>query len=72
MSKEKQILQLLRDGHSQRRIADMLSVSRNTVAKTAKAAMAHPVAAETIDDMDEQELYRILFPESVHIPVLVM
>lgn len=54
MSKEKQILQLLRDGHSQRRIADMLSVSRNTVAKTAKAAMAHPIAAETIDDMDEQ------------------
>lgn len=72
MSKEKQILQLLRDGHSQRRIADMLSVSRNTVAKTAKAAMVHPVAAETIDDMDEQELHRILFPESAHIPVLVM
>ena len=33
MSKEKQILQLRTKGYSQRRIADTLKVSRNTVAK---------------------------------------
>ena len=33
MSKEKQILQMLQDGYSQRRIASTLCVSRNTVAK---------------------------------------
>lgn len=38
MSKEKQILQMLQSGYSQRRIASILHVSRNTVARTAKAA----------------------------------
>ena len=33
MSKEKQILQMLQDGYSQRRIASTLRISRNTVAK---------------------------------------
>ena len=37
MSKEKQILQMLQSGYS-RRIASILHVSRNTVARTAKAA----------------------------------
>lgn len=39
MSKEKQILQMLQDGYSQRRIASTLCVSRNTVAKVAKAVL---------------------------------
>lgn len=38
MSKEKQILQLRSKGYSQRRIADALKVSRNTVAKVFHAA----------------------------------
>lgn len=38
MSKEKPILQMLRDGYSQRHIASFLHVSRNTVARVAKAA----------------------------------
>lgn len=38
MSKEKQILQMLQGGYSQRHIAAVLHVFRNTVARTAKAA----------------------------------
>lgn len=41
MSKEKQILQMFQDGYSQRHIASVLHVSRNTVARTAKAASEH-------------------------------
>ena len=36
MSKEKQILQMLQDGYSQRCIASTLRISRNTVAKVLK------------------------------------
>jgi len=71
MSKEKQILQLLQHGYSQRRIADTLSVSRNTVAKVAKAAIEHPVSSDSLDSIDELELHQKLFPEEVLIPVLV-
>lgn len=71
MSKEKQILQLLRQDYSQRRIADTLSVSRNTVAKVAKAVMEHPVSNDILDSMDEPELHQKLFPEETLIPVLV-
>lgn len=72
MSKEKQILQLIRDGHSQRRIADMLSVSRNTVAKVVRAAQQLHFTAESIDIMEERELHQLLFPEETLIPALVM
>ena len=41
MSKEKQILQMLQDGYSQRRIASTLRISRNTVAKVVNAASDH-------------------------------
>ena len=41
MSKEKQILQLLADGYSQRRTADTLWVSRNTVFSVITAAKRH-------------------------------
>ena len=71
MSKEKQILQLLRQDYSQRRIADTLSVSRNTVAKVAKAAIEHPVSSDSLDSIDELELHQKLFPEEALVPVLV-
>lgn len=45
MSKEKQILQLIQDGYSQRQIASTLRVSRNTVAKLVKAALDHHVSS---------------------------
>lgn len=71
MSKEKQILQLLRDGYSQRRAADTLSVSRNTVAKVARAAADHNITGDKIDTMEETEILRLLFPEESLFPVLV-
>ena len=46
MSKEKQILQMLQDGYSQRRVATALRVSRNTVAKVAKAAFDHQLSKD--------------------------
>lgn len=38
MSKEKQILQILQNGYSQRRFASTLRISRNMVARVVKAA----------------------------------
>jgi transposase len=71
MSKEKQILQLLRKGYSQRRIADTLKVSRNTVAKVAKAVAEHPISTNVLDSISESELCQKLFPEEALIPVHV-
>lgn len=71
MSKEKQILQLLQKGYGQRRIANMLSVSRNTVSKVDKAAKKHPVFKDALDSISEQELHQKLFPEELQVPTLV-
>lgn len=71
MSKEKQILQLLREGYSQRKVADALRVSRNTVAKVVKAESCHPITGSTLDLMDERTVHQHLFPEETLIPVLV-
>lgn len=71
MSKEKQILQLLQDGYSQRRIAGMLRVSRNTVARVVKATSENPVSKDTLDSMGENEIHRMLFPEEALLPTLV-
>ena len=49
MSKEKQILHMLLDGYSQRRIASTLCVSRNTVAKVVKAASDHRVQIASLN-----------------------
>jgi FixJ family two-component response regulator len=65
MSKEKQILQLLQKGYSQRRIADTLKVSRNTVAKVTKAVMEHPIPVDILDSISESELCQKLFPEEI-------
>ena len=63
MSKEKQILQMLQDGYSQRRIASTLYVSRNTVAKVAKAASDHQLSKDALESMEEMEIHNTLFPE---------
>ncbi|WP_162624578.1 helix-turn-helix domain-containing protein [Acetobacterium sp. KB-1] len=63
MSKEKQILQLRLDGFSQRRIADTLKVSRNTVARVVKACDAHPINEQELQAIDESKLHQHLFPE---------
>lgn len=69
MSKEKQILQFLQDGYSQRRIASTLGVSRNTVARVAKAAEQHPVPEGALHSMEEKD-YRMLFPGEALLPSL--
>ena len=56
MSKEKQILQMLKDGYSQRRIASTLCVSRNTVAKVAKAASDLQLSKDALESMDSRAL----------------
>ena len=71
MSKEKQILQMLQDGYSQRRIANTLCVSRNTVAKVAKAASNHHLSKDALESMEEMEIHNTLFPEEVLLPTLV-
>ncbi len=71
MSKEKQILQLRTKGYSQRRIADTLRVSRNTVAKVFKAFEKHPVSEDSLNTLNDQELHQQLFPEESQVPVLV-
>ena len=52
MSKEKQILQMLQDGYSQRRIASTLCVSRITVAKVAKAASDHQLSKDALESTE--------------------
>jgi transposase len=71
MSKEKLILQLRTKGYSQRRIADTLKVSRNTVAKVFKALEEHPVSEDFLNILNDQELHQQLFPEESQVPVLV-
>ncbi|WP_347489257.1 helix-turn-helix domain-containing protein [Desulfoscipio sp. XC116] len=71
MSKEKQILQLRTKGYSQRRIANTLKVSRNTVAKVFKALQDHPVFKDSLNSLNDQELRQQLFPEESQVPVLV-
>lgn len=70
MSKEKQILQFLRDGYSQRHIASTLGASRNTVSRVAKAAGQHPVPEENLRSIEEKEVHLILFPEEAQLPSL--
>ena len=71
MSKEKLILQLRTKGYSQRRIADTLKVSRNTVAKVFKVLEEHPVSEDSLNILNDQELHQHLFPEESQVPVLV-
>ena len=63
MSKTNQILQLLADGNSQRRIAAALSVSRNTVSSVLAAVKRSGKTYPELLAMDEISLTGILFPE---------
>ena len=66
MSKEKQILQMLQDGYSQRRIASALRVSRNTVAKVVNAASDHQLPKGALESMDEAEIHHASFFRKKH------
>ena len=71
MSKEKQILQMIQDGYSQRRVANTLRVSRNTVAKVVKAASDLQLSKEALDSIEKAEIHHTLFPEEALIPAPV-
>ena len=72
MSKEKQILQLYADGNSQRRIATALAVSRNTVSAVVTAAKRTGRSYPELLQLEETELYPVLFPEKIAEPVQVI
>lgn len=69
MSKEKQILRLLSEGISQRKTADMLSVSRNRVASVYAAALRSDQSFPELLRLDEPVLYQALYPEKAAEPV---
>ena len=71
MSKEKQILQLLSEGRSQRWIASNLSVSRNSISKVQTAVVRSKQNYQTLLRLDEEARVRTLFPEQSAVPVLV-
>ena len=71
MSKELQILQLTADGKSQRMIAKMLRVSRNTISSVQTAAIRSDKAMPELLRMEEPQLIKVLFPEKELIPVQV-
>lgn len=68
MSKEKEILQRFFKGESQRSIAAVLQVSRNTVAKVIRACHEHRIDAASLDGMDLDALHHHLFPEKADLP----
>ena len=72
MSKEKQILLLYADGHSQREIAARLHVSRNTVASVIAAAKRAGLDAAHVATTEDAALYELLFPEKSAEPVQLM
>lgn len=63
MAKEKEILELSFKGDSQRQIAQLLQVSRNTAAKIIKASQDRHVDSNALASMEAQELHQRLFPE---------
>lgn len=68
MSKEKEILQRFFKGESQRSIAAVLRVSRNTVAKVVKAYHEHILDASSFEGMDAVAVHRHLFPDEAALP----
>ena len=72
MSKEKQILQYIADGKSQRAIAKILKVSRNTVSSVVAASIRSGKTLPELLQMEEPEVVNLLFPEKELIPIQVV
>ena len=71
MSNEKEILNHFFKGDSQRTIAAVLHVSRNTVAKVVQACHEHPIEAHELDRLDHETLVHHLFPDTQALPIQV-
>lgn len=69
MANEKEILAHFFKGDSQRTIAAVLRLSRNTVAKIIKACHEQQLEADAVGHMDSETLHHHLFPEDVALPV---
>ena len=63
MSNDKEILALLFQGISQRRIAEQLKVSRNTVSRVKAQADANGLTKDLLETMDEPQVHELLFPQ---------
>ena len=63
MSNYKQILRYENAGISQRDIAKLLAVSRNTVSKVVNARKAIPLDWNQVSQLNEAELKEKLFPD---------
>lgn len=70
MSKIKEILLLRTKGFSQRKIADTLKVSRNTVAKVVTASESIPLPLDSLEKLSPQEIQNLLFPDESKMPTL--
>ena len=69
MSKEREILQLFFNGMSQRKIAQRLRASRNTVAKVIAAAQADHMSLAGLNAIESDlELHSHLFKDEGHSP----
>lgn len=71
MSKEKQILQFTAEGKSQRMIAKMLKVSRNTISSVQAAVTRSGKTLPELLQLEEPQIVKVLFPEKELIPVQV-
>ena len=72
MSKEKQILQLYAEKHSQRSIASILGVSRNTVSGVIAGLKRTGKTVPELCALEGAKLNEVLFPEKAYEPVQVM
>jgi len=65
MTKYKEILRLHSQGISGRGIASSLECSRNTVAKTLQNAKEHEISWPLPDEMNDDDLEKIFYPERI-------
>lgn len=70
MLNEKQILSLRADGYSQRKIAQLTTTSRNTIAKIFTAADSQKLFWDQAKFMNEHSIHKRLFPEEENLLTL--
>lgn len=64
--KAKLILQLSAGGMSGRQIAAAQQISRNSISKVLQSAREKDIAWEDVEQLNDHEVYELLFPEKVH------
>lgn len=66
MHNYKDVLRLANEGHSQRSIASILKMSRNTVSDILNAARASEVSYEASKSLSNEDIQKILYPDAVN------